>query len=206
MLRILIAAVMMIITTIAALAQSADLQSILQENQKAVERASRNTISPILEALINSGSDQVPVLLEKWQNKELWMRKEDGLFFFVEDAKADPIQLIDITSGEPAETATKRDLKQLKPNSGVRSVMASTLVRFQLIDENENRRMAALSAIERDPDDSHLQVLREVVEREPVATIKSRMQRLERLLTIRFDGDIDARVEAINGFAGDTNR
>ena len=206
MLRIMIAAVMMIITTTAALAQSADLQSILQENQKAVERASRNTISPILEALINSGSDQVPVLLEKWQNKELWMRKEDGLFFFVEDAEADPIQLIDITSGDPAETAAKRDLKQLKPNSGVRSVMASTLVRFQLIDENENRRMAALSAIERDPDDSHLLVLREVVEREPVAAIKSRMQRLERLLTIRFDEDIEARVEAINGFAGDTNR
>ena len=32
------------------------------------------------------------------------------------------------------------------------------------------------------------------------------MSRLERLLTIRFDKDSDARVAAINGFAGDTNR
>ena len=152
MLRILTAAVMLIITTMTALAQSADLQSILQDNQKAVERASRNTISPILEALIASGSDRVPVLLEKWQNKELWMRKDDGLFFFVEDPKADPIQLNDVSSGEPAGEAVKRDLKQLKPNSGVRSVMASALVRFQLIDENARRRMAALYSIERDPD------------------------------------------------------
>lgn len=206
MLRIMIAAVMVFITTLTAFAQAADLQSILQDNQKAVERASRNTISPILEALTNSGSDQVPVLLEKWQNKELWMRKEDGLFFFVEDEKAEPIQLLDIANGEPAGTATKRDLKQLKPNSGVRSVMASTLVRFQLIGEQVGRRNAALSAIERDPDESHLAVLREVVEQETVADIKLRMRRLERLLTIRFDEDTQARVDAIKSFAGDTNR
>ena len=121
---------MLIITTMAAFAQTADLQSILQDNQKAVERASRNTISPILNALIASGSDRVPVLLEKWQNKELWMRKDDGLFFFVEDNKAEPFQLVDISTGESVGEAAKKDLKQLKPNSGVRGVMASALVRF----------------------------------------------------------------------------
>ena len=40
--------------------------------------------------------------------------------------------------------------------------MASALVRFQLIDENAGRRMGALSSIERDPDESHLEVLRTV--------------------------------------------
>ncbi len=197
---------MLIITTMAAFAQTADLQSILQDNQKAVERASRNTISPILNALIASGSDRVPVLLEKWQNKELWMRKDDGLFFFVEDNKAEPFQLVDISTGESVGEAAKKDLKQLKPNSGVRGVMASALVRFQLIDENAQRRMGALSSIERDPDESHLEVLRTVVQQEQIPDIKARMGRLERLLTIRFDESSDARVEAINGFAGDTNR
>ena len=66
--------------------------------------------------------------------------------------------------------------------------------------------MGALSSIERDPDESHLEVLRTVVQQEQVPDIKARMGRLERLLTIRFDESSDARVEAINGFAGDTNR
>ncbi|WP_018689540.1 urea ABC transporter permease subunit UrtB [Ahrensia kielensis] len=205
MFRILIATVMLFITALSVSAQSADLQTILQENSKAVERSSRTTISPILDALLESESTNISTLLENWQSKKLWMRKSDGLFFFVENSDADPIELIDIESNEVAGTADKSDLKELRPNSGVRAVMASTLVRFQLIDEDQIQRTNALTAIERDPDESHLDVLRGTIADEPVTAIKTRMERLERLLTIRFDKDSTARVDAITHFAGDTN-
>lgn len=205
MFRILIATVMLFITAFSVSAQSADLQTILQENSKAVERASRTTISPILDALLESESTNVSTLLENWQSKKLWMRKSDGLFFFVENSAASPIELIDIETNEVAGTADKSELKELRPNSGVRAVMASTLVRFQLIDEDQFQRTSALTAIERDPDESHLDVLRDTMADEPIAAIKARMERLERLLTIRFDKDSTARIDAITHFAGDTN-
>lgn len=188
-----------------ATSQTVDLQSLLQDNQKPVERASRKTIDPVLAVLIDSKLPTVPEFLERWQNKEVWVRKTDGLFFYVKDPKSDPISLIDISSGTEVGEAGKQDLKNLKPNSGVRSVIAATLVRFQLVDEDPTRRITALEAIERDAEASHLGVLRETIENEPVVQIRIRMQRLERLLTIRFDPDPLSRVEAIESFAGDTN-
>lgn len=186
-------------------AQSSELQSILQANHKAVERASRKTLGPLLQSLTESKLNAVPSFLEKWRNKQVWLRKSDGQFVFVDDNKADLFDLVDISSGKIIDTAPKAGLKQLKPNSGVRSIIAAALVQFQLIADAPDRRISALSAIERDPDASHLNVLRSVVKNEQVLEIKSRMTRLERLLTIRFDKDDDARVRAIKSFAGDTN-
>lgn len=186
-------------------AQSSELQSILQANHKAVERASRKTLGPLLQSLTESKLNAVPSFLEKWRNKQVWLRKSDGQFVFVDDDKADLFDLVDISSGKIIDTAPKAGLKQLKPNSGVRSIIAAALVQFQLIADAPDRRISALFAIERDPDASHLKVLRTVVKNEQVPEIKSRMTRLERLLTIRFDKDDDARVRAIKSFAGDTN-
>ncbi len=189
----------------ATMAQTPDLQSILQENRKSVERASRKTIEPFLEILVASKLPGVPLFLEKWRAKQVWQRKDDGLFFYLKDAKSDPAQLVDISNGETVGAIAKSSLDNLKPNSGVRSVIAATLVRYQLFDENPKRRLAALAAIERDPETGHLEILRATVKTENDPKIRERMERLERLLTISFDKDSSARVEAIRGFAGDTN-
>ena len=203
--RVLVFFLLFLGLVIPALAQTSDLQTILRANQKAVERASRKTVAPVLTALVESELDAVPGFLKNWRQKNVWLRKEDGHFFYVEDAKADPIRLIDISTGQVAGEAQKADLKNLKPNSGVRSMIAAALVRFQLTDDVPAQRIAALEAIERNPDASHLAVLRGRVENESVPEIKSRIQRLERLLTIRFDKDTASRTAAINSFSGDTN-
>lgn len=188
-----------------ASAQTTDLQSLLQQHQKAVERASRKTLAPIIQALNSSDLRSVPQFLKKWQAKEVYVRKSDGLFFYVENPKADPILLLDISSSEPIAEVSKGEIKQLKPNSGVRSVIASALVRFQLIDQDAAVRTTALTAIERDPKKTHLELLRSVAPTEPVQSLQARMQRLERLLTIGLDDDTSRRVKAIESFAGDTN-
>ncbi|MFK7903033.1 MAG: urea ABC transporter permease subunit UrtB, partial [Nitratireductor sp.] len=102
-------------------------------------------------------------------------------------------------------SSPKGDLKRLKPNSGVRSVIAATLVRFQLTDANPQKRQAALDAISRKPEVSHLEVLRSAVVDEKNETIKLQMQRLSALLTIQFDKNENARIAAIHSFDGDTD-
>ncbi|MEM8794722.1 MAG: urea ABC transporter permease subunit UrtB [Pseudomonadota bacterium] len=185
-------------------AKAETLQPALQENAKSVERASRRTIAPVIEAILESGSPHIQVFLEKWREKDVWLRKEDGQFYFAEDIGNRTFRLIDIDTGVAAGEVSKRDLKQLKPNSGVRAIIAAALVQFQLLDPDPARRQEALSAIERDPEASHLAALRASIGDEPDADLKEQKTRIERLLTIRFAEEDDERVEAINHFASDT--
>lgn len=205
MIRTFLFLVVYFVSVLSVSAQQNDLQSILNQNSKAVERASRKTLQPVLKSLIDSKLKEVPIFLEKWRAKKVWIRKSDKQFFYINNKNSTPIKLIDISSGEIVGLEPKNKLKQLKPNSGVRSIIASTLVQFQLIDIDKNRRLAALKAIERDANSSHLNALRATINKEPLPSIKARMLRLERLLTIRFDENPTKRIKAINGFAGDTN-
>ncbi|MEO1746193.1 MAG: urea ABC transporter permease subunit UrtB [Pseudomonadota bacterium] len=184
-------------------AQSPSLGEILQENAKQVERPSRRTVGEFIETLFNSGAPGVQDFLAKWRDKQVWLRKEDGLLFYGPDARGD-IELTDIDSGQVVATAASRDLKQIKPNSGVRGVIGSALVQFQLSDPDIANRLAAVTSIERRPEDTQLEPLRASIPDEPDAALKTRKVRLERLMTIRFGETDEERVAAIEEFRGDT--
>lgn len=201
MLRFLI--LVFTLTMWAPQASAQSLQDLLQEDSKKIERASRKTVGAVLDRLVASGNPNLASFLEKWRNKEVYMSKEDRLFFFADKQDSKTFTLIDIETGKTTGTAGKRDIKQLKPNSGVRGVIAVALVQFQLSDPNDERRIDALTAIERDPNPSQLKALRASIDGEPRADLKIRKERLERLLTARFDKDSAARVKAIESFHDD---
>lgn len=201
--RIFYLLIAVVIALAPAHAQDADLNSLLETHQAKIEKPSRRTIGPVLDALVASQLPGVAVFLEKWREKDLWQRESDGRFFFVEKADGGQLMLIDVGSGAEAGLVDKKDLKNLKPNSGVRGVIAGALVQFQLSDPDPERRLQALTALERDPDASHLSILRAAIESETDPAIKARKERLQRLLTIQFGSDQQTRVAAIESFAGD---
>jgi urea transport system permease protein len=178
------------------------VQALLQEHREAIVKSSRRTIEPAIAALAGSGLAAVPPLLEAWQDKNLWLRDADGRFVYAAP-EGDGLALTDIDTGAPLGTAAKTDVTQLRPNAGVRGLIAAALVQFQLSDPDPARRMAALEAIARDPSDSQLAPLRAAIPDEPDPAIRAQKERLERLLTLRFDPDEAARIAAIEGFRGD---
>jgi len=184
-------------------AQTGPMQGVLQDNRADIERASRRTVQPVLDAIIATGSERVPLFLERWRNRVVYQRDADGLFFLVEDEDADPMRLIDIDTGGIVGEVPEDEMSQLRPNSGVRGVIATALVQFQLSDPDPVRRAAGLTSIERDPEASHLTALRASIENETDPALLVRKKRLERLLTISFDEDEAARVAAIERFSGD---
>lgn len=204
MLRLLLPLLLFVSLCSAAPAQDSPLQSVLQEHHKAVERASRKTIDPLLQALIDSKNPAVPGFLEAWRSKNVWLNKDDKNFYFLTDPKADPVELIDLETGAVAGTSPRKGMKQLKPNSGVRSILASALVQFQLSDPDISKRAEALAAIERGADKSHLPILEKALQGETDPDMIARMSRLLRLLVIRFDPDTQKRVDAIRSFSSDT--
>ena len=178
------------------------LQTVLQEHRALLEKSSRRTIGPAIVAIVDSGLDQAPPMLEAWRGRSLFQRKADGLFFVGEN-RGGETRLIDVDTGEDAGEATRDNSKALRPNGGVRAVIGAALVQFQLSAPDRSTRLEALRAISRDPEVSHLEALRRSIDDEPDETIKAQKSRLERLLTTTFDKDVAERIAAIESFEGD---
>ncbi|MGJ8605676.1 MAG: urea ABC transporter permease subunit UrtB [Marivita sp.] len=186
-------------------AQQADapIQTLLQTHSETLVESSRRTIGPAVDALANSGLPAAQVVLDKWQNKEMWVNDATGLFVYAEEVDRDTLRIFDFADGTEIGTVPDDDFEQLKPNSGIRGMIATALVQFQLSDPDPDTRRRALDAIERGAEESHLLALRASLPNESDHVIRARKDRLERLLTIRF-GETDAvRIDAINSFDGD---
>jgi urea transport system permease protein len=182
-----------------ALAETA--AEILAANTALVEKASRQTIGPVIEALGASEDPAAAAVLAAWGEKGLGLRKSDGQFFLI-TANADGYALRDL-AGADAGQAAKSEMIELKPNAGVRGMIATALVQFTLSDSDPAKRLAALESIAQDPKAEALAPLRAAIDGETDAVLKARKQRLERLLTLRFETDTAARVAAIDSFGSD---
>ncbi|MGV6811308.1 MAG: urea ABC transporter permease subunit UrtB [Brevirhabdus sp.] len=201
MIRVLLTVLALLWLPIGAQAQT--LQELLQQHQKVVAKPSRNSVGPVLDALVGSGLPEAPEFLTRWQSKDVWQRKSDGLFFY--GAKADAgIALTDPSSGQLVDTITdKKAVKQIKPNGGVRKAIGAALVQFQLSDPDIEKRAAALDAISRNPDGAQLGPLLASVDTEPDPALKQRKSRLATYLTARFGDNADTRIAAIAALSSD---
>ena len=180
-----------------------DLQSILQTHAEEVVKPSRSSVGVVLDDLVASGLPQVLPFLEGWQDRRLWQRDADGLFFLGEEDD-DILTFTDIDSGDVAE-ASADDFSQLRPNGGVRRVIATALVQFQLTDPDLDRRTTAVESIARRPEASQLGPLVASIDDEPDAALKARKEQLANFLSAQFAEDAAARIAAINNMATDTS-
>jgi len=94
---------------------------------------------------------------------------------------------------------------QLKPNGGVRRVIGTALVQFQLSDPDPKRRADALQSIARKPEAAQLAPLLASIEGDPDATIKARKVQLANFLSARFADAQEDRITAIDSLSSDTS-
>jgi urea transport system permease protein len=198
----LIAAIVLLLP-LAALAQMDGPRAaqIIEDNRAVVERPSRNTVGPVIAALSASADPMVAEILAAWADRRLGLRESDGAFVLLAPAPDGfALRLLD---GSDAGTAPAAEITELRPNAGVRGVIAGALVTFRLSAPDPAARADALATIARDPAPEHLEALRQSLEGEADAALLAQKMRLERLLTLRFDADSAARVAAIESFSGD---
>jgi urea transport system permease protein len=179
-----------------------ELQTLLQENHKVVAKPSRKTVGPVLDQLVASGLPGVPQFLERWQNKDIYQRAEDGLFFA--GTKTDKgLALSDLDSGESVAVVDAKSAKRIKPNGGVRKEIAKALVQFQLSDPSLERRAEAVTAIARSMSGPMLDPLLASIAGEPDPALKARKLRLANYLTARFSDSSEQRVLALQKLSSD---
>ncbi len=198
----LVAAFLMLVPAmLAAQTAARSVAEILVENRALVEKPSRQSIGPVIAALAGSGDPQAATILAAWADRGLGQRKSDGGFFLIAP-NADGYALTAL-DGSDAGTATKSEITELRPNSGVRGLISVALVQFRLTDPDPARRAEALATIARDPAPELLAPLRASLDGEADPALAAQKDRLNRLLTLRFDPDSAARVAAIDSFSGD---
>jgi len=188
-------------TTAKAQAETAKFKQVLEQDFKLIQRSSVKTIKPILDKIQASEFKGASEFLTKWQDKELWFRKADNQFFYVTTEDKKTYKLFEVINGGFIAAAEKKEIKQIKPNSGVRGLLAASLVQFRLSDPDLEIRRTSLKSLERDPKPEHLEALRLAIDKETNADLSAELQRLERLLTVQFDPTEQARIEAIKSFS-----
>jgi len=182
--------------------QAQTLQDILQTHSEEVAKPSRKSVGVLLDDLVASGLPQVTPFLEEWADKNIWQR-DDGVFF-IATADGDALALRDVDSGAES-TGPKGAFKQLKPNGGVRRVIGTALVQFQLSDPDVTRRETAVASIARKPEASQLAPLLASIAGEEDATLKARKTQLANFLSARFADEPAARIAAIESLSRDTS-
>ncbi|MBP1807266.1 urea ABC transporter permease subunit UrtB [Rubellimicrobium aerolatum] len=192
----------LLVTLWASAASAQSLQDLLQADPEAISDPSRRTVGEVLGRLVDSGLPEVPAFLQHWQAKEVVQRRSDGLFF-VGEPDGDGHILHDVSNGAEAGRAGPREVEELKPNAGVRGVIGSALIRFQLSDPDPARRQAALDAIANDPAADQIEPLRASLTDESDPAILVRKERLADLLAARFGSDPAARIAAIEDLGSD---
>ena len=181
---------------------AAPLQTLLQANADAVANPSRSTVDGLLVALLEADLPTVPLFLERWRDRGVYLRASDGLFYYATQAEGG-YALTDVDSGADLGRAESADMTELRPNAGVRRAVGSALVAFQLLDDDPVRRLAAVDAIARSPSEDQLDPLRLSIDEEPDPALKDRKIRLERLLSARFAATTEERITAIESLGGD---
>ncbi|WP_134678536.1 urea ABC transporter permease subunit UrtB [Paracoccus ravus] len=182
-------------------AQSPELGAVIAAHRAEIEKPSRGSVGPVVEAIAATGP-QGAALLQAWADRMLALRKSDGLLVITSPEDGN-LKLTDAATGTDLGTAPEGEVTLLRPNSGVRGVISAALAGNALSDPDPKRRGEALDSLSRRADASQLALLREAME-DPDPALAARKQRLERLLTIQYDTDPKARIAAIESFGGDT--
>ena len=199
--RLLLSLAWLMAFATSAIAQ--DLQSILQTHVEEVAKPSRNSVGVVMDDLVASGLPQTTAFLEQWAERNIWQNDDTGDFFIGIETD-DVLALTNIDTGE--ETSASSDgFTQLRPNGGVRRVIGTALVQFQLSDPNPERRASALESIGRRADASQLPLLIASLQGEDDPTIHARKEQLINFLTARFSENTDDRIAAINSLSKDTS-
>ncbi|WP_417722787.1 urea ABC transporter permease subunit UrtB [Salipiger sp.] len=186
--------------TAAARAQNQDLQAVLQAHAEEVANPGRQSVGTLIDALIASGLPEVSTFLEKWSDKGVFQRASDGLFYYAKRS-GDGYALTDVSTGADAGTAPRDDMTEIRPNGGVRRVIGTALVQFQLSDPDLARRTSALDSIARRPAADQLEPLRASIETEQDPTLRARKEQLAGMLAASFGDSPQERIAAIEALS-----
>ena len=180
------------------------IQEFINSNYKLISKSSSKTVDPVLNDIKIFNQDDVKKFLILWKSKELSIIKDSNLIVYTEK-KEDTIIAYDIFNNNEIGKFTKKQLKSIKPNSGVRSKIDSALVEYQILDQDINVRRESLQSLKRDIQKTHLKILRTAYENEIDNNFREEIYKVLNFAILKFSKSEQEKLDVLSFFSNDTS-
>ena len=181
------------------------LRIFINENSKYVIKSSSKTVDIILKKVDDFNEEAVTQFLILWKNKELYYIKKSKKIVLARKANNNRYEALDIFSKLIIKKIDKKDLKKIKPNSGVRTKISSALVRFQIFSKDEEKRLNSIKALEKKILPEHLDLLRKALSLEQNIILRDRLQNLLYLAILEFSQNKIEKIKVLDKLSGNTS-
>lgn len=182
--------------------ESNNLEKVLNNNFKLIIKSSSRTIEPVIEDLLSTKSPNLEEFLKSWKNKELYYVKKSKLIAILKQKNSNGYELLQFSNKTNLGFFKKKEIKVIKPNSGVRSKISNALIGFQLLNDDPNVRSKSLETLTRKFNSKYLIPLKNALEKENNPDLKKRMSELLVFGTIKYSQNEDEKISSLNSLRG----
>ena len=180
------------------------IQEFIENNYKLIAKSSSKTVDPILNDIKIYEQDDVKKFLILWKSKKLSIIKDSNIIVYTEK-KEEIIIAYNIFNNNEIGNFTKKQLKSIKPNSGVRSKIDLALVEYQILDKDINVRRESLKSLKRDIQKTHLKILRTAYENEVDNILREEIYKVLNFAILKFSKSEKEKLDVLSFFSNDTS-
>ncbi|HTM79091.1 MAG TPA: urea ABC transporter permease subunit UrtB, partial [Devosia sp.] len=147
-------------------------------------------------ALVATGDERVPPILQALSDGSLYRRKADQRVLLAAKS-AEAFTLTDPTDGADAGTATSREIEKIKVNNGLRGKSRTAIGRLTLLSPDRATRLSAAQSILKNADPAMLDLLDTALAVEADPAIKSIMDLARAVIVLKSGAPLDAQRAAV---------
>ena len=186
-----------------AVAHHDEFNIFLIENSENIIKSSAKTVDSILRDIQSFDDEIVSRFLELWKSKSLYYIKDTKQVVIINENE-DSLDALEIDGLTRIGNYSKKEIKKIKPNSGVRAKIDSILVKYQISNSDINVRQKSIESLKRNIRPEHLEVLQDAYINESDAELKTAIDRLLKFAIVKYSDSNDKKLEIIESFKGDT--
>ena len=182
--------------------ENKSLKEILFKNFNLIIKSSSKTIDPVITELLTNKPQNLESFFKIWKDKNLYFIKKSKQFVTVKKKNQTGYELITLTDKKNLGFFNKKEVKRIKPNSGVRSKVSEALIGFQLLSKNPQVRLKSLETLTRKFSPQYLKPLKKAWETEPNLQLKNKMSELIIFGTLKYSNDDLEKIKSLKLLEG----
>ncbi|MBU1305396.1 MAG: urea ABC transporter permease subunit UrtB [Alphaproteobacteria bacterium] len=200
-LRILLTLAALAFAPGAAFAQSADLPAMVN----ALGDGSFSDREQVINALVATGDEHVPAILQALADGELYARKSDQKVL-IGKKSGSQIALTDPLDGSDLGSVASGDLDKVKTNNGLRGKIRTAIGAMTLLIPNRAMRLSAAQSVLKNADPEMLPLLDQAVADETDPEIKETMELARAVMVLKSDTSVEEKRAAVDLIASKGDR
>ncbi|MDA9170620.1 urea ABC transporter permease subunit UrtB [Alphaproteobacteria bacterium] len=178
--------------------QTDPIDNILINDFKLISKSSSKTIIPVINKILSTKSPKTELFLNLWKDKDLYFLKKNNVIVTINQKTSKGYELIKFTNNKKLGFFSKTEIKNIKPNSGVRAKISNALIGYEILNSNKSIRKRSLESLSRNFQPKYLTILETALVKEKDPALKKRMKELMILGTIKFSNNKQKKILAIS--------